>query len=386
MRIGIDASRAFTSERTGTENYSFQIIKHLLELPEAIQHEWILYTRQFSITNYQFLINSLKNKNLKLKIKTVEFKYLWTQLGLALHTWTDGLDVLWVPAHTLPLLRRGFGGLGKPLKTVVTIHGIEYEFLPAYENLLQRWYLPLSTQYAVRSAQKIIAVSQFTKRQLIERLGADSKKIEVVYEGTPHLHLPPKLGGRQERGVLEKYHLHSKSYILFIGTVQPRKNLARLIKAFNHLTVSTEGEVELVLVGKLGWGYSDLPIDKPACRQAGVHFLGYIDDAERDIILQNALVYVQPSITEGFGLPILEAFAAGVPVVSSSGGALPEVVGEAGLLFDPMSVTNIKQQISVLISDPELRNSLIAKGKKQLAKFSWQKAAQETYKILTVEC
>ena len=153
MRIGIDASRAFGRDRTGTENYSYEIITRMLKLPQAKKHTWILYTKE----------------NIKLP-------YLWTQVGLAYKTWTDNLDVLWVPAHTLPVLARP--GLAK----VVTIHGIEYEWLPAYENWLQRWYLPLSTQYAVMSASRIIAVSQFTKKQLVERLGADPKKITVIHE------------------------------------------------------------------------------------------------------------------------------------------------------------------------------------------------------------
>ena len=154
MRIGIDASRAFGQQKTGTESYSYELITQLLKLPEAKNHTWILYTKE----------------NIKLP-------YLWTQLGLAYRTWTDNLDVLWVPAHTLPIFAR------PGLKKVVTIHGIEYEWLPAYENWLQRWYLPLSTQYAVMSANKIIAVSEFTKQQLINRLNADADKISVIHEG-----------------------------------------------------------------------------------------------------------------------------------------------------------------------------------------------------------
>jgi len=352
------------------------MIKHLLALPEAKEHEWILYVRPGTATT-------------EFKTKTINLPFLWTQLGLAYRTWTANLDCLWVPAHTLPVLR-------KPgLKTVVTIHGIEYEFLPSYQNLLQRWYLPLSTKYAVQSAKKVIAVSQFTANQLKERLNVDSSKVTVVYEGDSYTSPQPspklRRGGSMamEGEVLKKYALRTKGYILFIGTVQPRKNLKRLIEAYNltHPTGSSlsccrrgkEGEVDLVLVGKLGWGFDDLPIDK----YPNIKFLRYINDAERDILLQNALVYIQPSITEGFGLPILEAFAAGVPVTSSNGGALPEVVGDAGLLFDPYDVSDIYDQLVKLVDDKKLRDELIAKGHKQLAKFSWQKAAQETYSILT---
>ena len=331
MRIGIDASRAGDLLRTGTESYSYELIKHLLALPEAKKHEWILYTKE----------------NIKLP-------RLWTQLGLAFKTWTDNLDVLWIPAHTLPILRN------PKVKTVVTIHGIEYEWLPAYENWLQRWYLPLSTKFACWSSNKIIAVSQFTKNQLIERLGADPKKISVIYEGTNFVE-PKRSTKERER------------YILFIGTVQPRKNLLRLIEALPL-------GMKLVIAGKLGWNYQEV-VD--AAKKRNVEITGFVSDEKRNTLLKNALAYVQPSITEGFGLPILEAMNAGVPVVSSRGGALAEIVGEAGLLFDPFDVQDIRHKLSLVISDRKLRKKLITKGHLRVQNFSWDKAARETYSILT---
>jgi len=353
MRIGIDVSRAFANQKTGTETYSYQIVKHLLTLPEAREHEWVLYVRP----NSKFEIKNFKlNSNLKLKI--LNYPRLWTQFGLALSTWTDELDVLWIPAHTLPVFR-------KPgLKTVVTIHGIEYEWLPAYENWLQRWYLPLSTQYAVHSAHKIIAVSEFTRDQLIERLGVDPAKISVVYEGT-NFRDPKRSTKIGER------------YLLFIGTVQPRKNLVRLIKAY--LALGTK-HLALIICGKLGWGYEEVV---KLARQHNVVLTGFVSQEKRDQLLKGALAYVQPSITEGFGLPVLEAMHAGVPVVSSNGGALAEIVGNAGLLFDPLDVSDISDKLVKIINNPKLRKELITKGHLRARKFSWEKAAKETYRILT---
>jgi glycosyltransferase involved in cell wall biosynthesis len=393
MRIGIDASRAFTDQPTGTERYSYELITRILRLKEARKQEWILYIRP----NLKFEIRNLK-LNLNCKFQIVNFPFLWTQVGLAYRTWVDRLDVLWIPAHTLPLLR-------KPrVKTVVTIHGIEYEWLPAYENVIQRWYLPLSTQYAVRSADKIIAVSEFTKKQLIERLGADEGKIKVVYEGyTPLSDLPPNLGGRRQRGVLKKYGLISQQYLLFIGTIQPRKNLVRLIEAFadlmpkNLITPSVSppesggerkrgvlGGIKLVIAGKPGWSYEEvLAAPKKFGVEKSVIFTGYVNDAERDILLQNALVYVQPSIIEGFGLPVLEAMAAGVPVVSSTGGALAEVVGNAGRLFSPNNINEITKCLQQTLEDGGLRQELVRRGRQRAANFSWDTAVIETYKILT---
>jgi len=376
MRIGIDASRAFVEHPTGTERYAFEVITKMLRLPEARKHEWILYTRKITPS----LIPPLNLRGGKgVIIKEISFRYLWTQVGLAYRTWVDRLDVLWVPAHTLPVLR-------KPgIRTIVTIHGIEYEWLPAYENRLQRWYLPLSTQYAVSSADTIIAVSKFTKEQLAERLGADERKIRVIYEGfeiTPSSIPPLNLRGGREGDILMKWGLLPKKYLLFVGTVQPRKNLEKLIEAFSRMT---SREYKLVICGKLGWMYENvLAAPKYYKIEDRVIFTNYIDDQARQILLDNALVYVQSSITEGFGLPVLEAMAAGVPVVSSNGGALKEVIGDAGILFDPLDVKQLSNSLELVTNSYVLRKQLIERGQKRVKLFGWEKAAKETMNLITM--
>jgi glycosyltransferase involved in cell wall biosynthesis len=314
-----------------------------------------------------FKTSIFNNPTSNIQLQKINFRFLWTQVGLAYKTWTDKLDVLWIPAHTLPILR-------KPgIKTVVTIHGIEYEWLPAYENWLQRWYLPLSTQYAVMSASRIIAVSKFTKDQLIERLGADPKKILVVHEGINYNDTV-----RQSK-ILEVYGLKKGGFGLFVGTIQPRKNIQRLIEAF-AMTNDQCPMSKLVICGKLGWGYAEVI---NLAKKHGVIITGYVTDENRNTLLKNAMFYVQSSITEGFGLPVLEAMSAGIPVISSNGGALPEVVGDAGLLFDPLDPLDILDKLDQIISNPKLRKLLITKGFFRAKQFSWEKAARETYKILT---
>ena len=142
---------------------------------------------------------------------------------------------------------------------------------------------------------------------------------------------------------------------MFIGTVQPRKNLLRLIEALPT-------GIKLIIAGKLGWNYQEV-VD--AAKNKNVEITGFVSDEKRNELLKNALVYVQPSITEGFGLPILEAMNAGVPVVSSSGGALAEIVGDAGLLFDPLDIEDIRQKLEQIIKNKKLRINLIARGKKE---------------------
>jgi glycosyltransferase involved in cell wall biosynthesis len=180
MVIGIDASRAFIPDRTGTENYSYHLIKEILRLPESKIHTFVLFIRP------NMKVPTELDGYTNVIIKVVPWRYLWTQLGLAWATWgkfsnhkfsNSQMDVLWVPAHTLPIFRNPH------IKTVVTIHGLEYQWLPEYKNLLQRWYLPLSTIYAARSADQLIAVSHFTAKQLEKEIHTNRKKIKVVHEG-----------------------------------------------------------------------------------------------------------------------------------------------------------------------------------------------------------
>lgn len=389
----MDASRAFVEKVTGTERYSREVIERLVSLPEAGEQEWVWYVRQGQKSK-------IEGVELKSKVKVVEIpmKFLWTQVGLAYRTWVDRLDVLWVPAHTLPALR-------KPgVKTVVTIHGIEYEWLPAYENAWQRWYLPLSTQYAVHSADRVIAVSRFTKRQLVERLGADEGKIVVIYEGASG---NAKKKGRSD-GILQRLGLEPKHYLLFVGTIQPRKNLERLVEAFAGLGAEFS-DLKLVIAGKRGWKYAEvLAAPKKFGVEARVVFAGYVSDAERQFLLQKAVVYVQPSITEGFGLPVLEAWQAEVPVVSSGGGALAEILGAsgegpgggekrevsgglertkdgggAGAGFDPYDVGDMMGKLRQVLGSRKLQQQLIERGKVRLKGFDWDRTTEKTYKVIT---
>lgn len=355
MLIGIDASRAETKANTGTENYSKEIIQALLELPEAKKHTFRLYSKD-----------------------NIKWPRLWTQGGLALELMKHPVDVLWVPAHTLPVVRNS------KIKTVVTIHGLEYEYLPQYYQFPQKLWLNKSTEYAVKFADKIIAVSEWTKKQLVDRLGADKNKITVIYEGInpAFSNLQPALpAGRFTiykkeylRQIRYKYSLPEK-YILFVGTIQPRKNLIRLIEA----AAGSKG-VNLVIAGKLGWMYEEI---LELGKKRGVKFIGRVADADLAAVYKMASVFVYPSLMEGFGLPILEAMALGIPVITSDRGALPEVAGRAALIINPEKTEDLAKAIKLILENEDLRQVLIEKGFGQVKQFSWGAAAKQTLAILT---
>jgi len=378
MLIGIDASRAFVKDKTGTENYSLELIKALLKLGEGQKYQFRLYVKGGARVDKE-----IKDEG-NVEVVEINWPRLWTQGGLALECLKRPPDVLFIPAHTLPVIRKS------DLKTVVTIHGLEYEYLPEYYKFPQSLYLNKSTEYAVRQADRLIAVSKWTKSQLVERLGADKKKIKVIYEGIGERFLKAKEYGvnkKMMRQVKYKYGLKDK-YILFVGTIQPRKNLERLIEAFSLLTTRTTSTKtdfgELVIAGKWGWMYEEI---KKAPEKYGIEnrvkFIGRVAEADLAGVYAGAELFVWPSLMEGFGLPVLEAMMMGVPVVTSNRGALPEVVGKAGLQIDPEKVEELAKAMELVMENKELREGLVEKGYGNVKRFSWEKAAKETWQVLT---
>lgn len=342
MIIGFDGSRAFVKNRSGTENYSYQLLKHLLKIDK--KNKYRIYTK-----------NNLK------------WPRFWTQIGLAIKTFTDKLDVLFVPAHTLPIIR-------KPgLKTVITVHDLGSEYLPQMHQFKQRLYLSFMQKYQLRGASKIIAVSKATKEDLVKRIGIKPQKISVIYEGydkqlfKPRYQLPALPAGRP-----------AANYFLFIGTVQPRKNLERVIIAFSRQSSA----VRLVIAGQKGWISEEIyQLPKKLGIENKIKFLGYVPDQKLPALYSGAIALVFPSLFEGFGLPILEAQACGCPVITSNVSSMPEVAGKGAIYVNPYNIDDIVRAMNRIMNH-ELRIELKKTGLENAKRFSWEKCARETLKVL----
>lgn len=359
MTIGFDASRAFTDKKTGTENYSYQTLSRLAKIDRKNQYYIYLASQE----------DVLRGWPDNFKFVTIHNHLLWTQIGLALHTFIDPPDILFVPSHTLPIIRK----LG--LKTLITVHDLGAQYLPQTHQLKQRLYLNFMTYYQLKSATGIIAVSQATKKDLIKKVGIDPKKITVIYEGyDKELYQPLPL----QQSILQKYQLKPNSFFLFVGTIQPRKNLTRLIQAFaNYLKISSTQD-KLVLIGSKGWLSDEIyTLPKQLNIETRVLFLGYIKDKELPYFYSGAKALLFPSLFEGFGIPILEAMACGCPVLTSNISSMPEVAGNGAILVDPYSINAIANGIKD-ITKPQTRAKLIKMGFQQIKKFSWEKSAKET--------
>jgi glycosyltransferase involved in cell wall biosynthesis len=361
MRIGIDISRAAPTRRTGTERYSYELLAALARSDRC--HEYTLYCNG--------LPAELPPLGTNFSLRNIPLPRLWTHARLGPASCRDRLDLLFIPAHVLPLLH--------PPRSVVTIHDLGYLRFPAAYTARRRLELHLTTLWSARAAGHLIADSAATRDDLAGKYAINPDKISVVYlacgkEFQPS-HDPAVIRAcRLKYGILPL----EKPYLLYVGTLQPRKNLRRLIDAFAQ---TAAGEVLLVLAGGRGW--LSEPIAQRAAALAGqVHCTGFVADEDLPVLLSGAQAFVFPSLHEGFGMPVLEAMACGTPVLTSRCSSLPEVAGEAALLVDPLDTAAIAAGLRCLLDAPELRAELRERGLAQAARFSWERCARETRQVL----
>ncbi len=361
MTIGIEAERANNPVKTGVEHYAKQLILHLARIDKA--NSYVLYLR----TRPEEWLTSLP-ANFKLKV--MPFPFFWTQIRISLEMLLNPVDVLFIPASALPLVH--------PKKSIVTIHDLAWKFYPESFTRFMRDFLEWSTGFAVKRACKIIAVSKSTKNDLVKFYKLDERKVEVVHHGYEDAQLT--INNLQ----LTIQHSLPEKYVLFLSTLQPRKNLEGLIDAFRLLkTEEQDLPHKLVVVGRPGWKYMDI-LNKISKNKDIVVYLNHVADDDRLAILSKADLLVLPSFYEGFGMQILEAFAANVPVAVSKISSMPEVAGEAAVYFDPTDTVEVKSAMKSVLTDKSLADSLKEKGRRRLKDFSWQKCAEETLKFLTL--
>jgi len=386
MLIGIDASRGFLKNRTGVEEYSYQLIRALAKIDE--KNQYILYLNGAENITMAGKLDWPEN----FKLKNIPFLRLWVHIALCRAAWQDKLDVLFIPAQAMPIFYLR--------KVVVTLHGLEYEHYPESYSAWRRFYLRLTTKFSLKHAAKIIAVSENTKKDLIKMYNGDTEKIKMVYHGfnapTPTPSPPAIASLRRKRagtfpsGRGSGFPLLSKEgrgevlapFLLAIGRLEKRKNIIGLIKAFE--LIKKDGWIgKLVLIGKPGYGYSEI---KKAIQDSpykeDIIEKGYVSNEEKWRILQSATVFVFPSFYEGFGMPLLEAFAARVPVAASNASSLPEVGGDACVYFNPENIDDMARKIKEVLENENLRQDLIQKCRTRLQNFSWEKCARETLEVI----
>ena len=362
MLIGVDASRATSVQRTGTEFYSARLIEALVALDT--DHHYRLYLNGAPKKPGFFRNNRLYDSP-HVELRTIRLPRLWTHIRLALEVAIRPPDVLFVPSHVVPLWTR--------VRAAVTVHDLGYLFFPNAHPARQRRYLDWSTRHSARAARVVIADSEATKADLVAHYCISPEKIVVAHPGfdsdLARVTDPSTIATVKRRyGVQGDYFVH-------IGTLQPRKNLARLIQAFSKLPVADS--VQLVLAGKTGWLYDELfRMVRCLGLEGRVLFPGYIAQEDKAALLSGAVAYVFPSLYEGFGFPVLEAQACDTPLICANGSSLPEVAGDGALLIDPLVKDDLVQAMARLMADACLRAELVARGRRNRKRFSWRTCAE----------
>lgn len=358
MRIAIDA-RAIAGARAGKGEYSYQIIKHLAKIDS--RNQYFLYSRE--------KLPSRFGANFKLR-------RVWLP-GILWHffVWLD-LKLILKPDVYLALVSYIIPALGVKNSVVFVPDLVAFLFPQKHDPkavFLERRFL----KRALSQSRRVVAISDATKKDLQRLFALPSSKIDVIYLAANQCQQKsPSFLAEVRR----KYNLPSE-FILFAGTLEPRKNLVRLIEAYHELPLKEE--YGLVIAGKKGWYYEEI---FQRVRQLNleqyVRFLGYIKRKDLIALYHLAAVFVYPSLYEGFGLPPLEAMACGTPVITSNISSLPEVAEGAALLVNPRNVAEIAEALERILTDQELRVRLARLGRERAKKFSWEKTARETLKIL----
>ena len=300
-------------------------------------------------------------------------RFIWDQFTYPTRAKQKKVDLIHQPCFSAPL---SFNG-----PVVVTIHDIISILFPETIPFASRMFYSKWMPFSYRKAKQIITVSQSTKRDIVRVLGIPEEKITVIPLGFDKK-LEKVVSSQQISNVKKKYKLPGK-YLLHIGTLEPRKNLDFLIEVFADVVLDPKNsDLGLVITGKKGWYYEGLfEKVKRYNLQDRVVFTGYIDEEDKAAIYQGAQIFTFPSVYEGFGLPPLEAMASGVPVISSDTSSMPEVIGEAGLLISPYDKKKWVEAISRVSQSPKLIQEMREKNKRQVAKFSWTKAAEKTLEV-----
>lgn len=364
MIIGIDASRYGHSSGTGVELYSVKIIQGIIEhFKHQDDHKIVLYTPK--------KLPLYKTKTIRHRV--IPCRRLWTKIRLSAEMLLRKPDVLFVPSHVLPHFA--------PKKSIITIHDTAFMHLKKAYSPFQYWYLKKTTGYAVQKASKIIVPSEATKKDLNRFFNCPNAKICVIPHGSDFA--PKNLTRDIESDVLERMNLKRKdNYFLFIGRLEEKKNLSRLIKAF-MLFSEKFSNYQLVLAGKRGTGFKDIfktAVELEAFQK--VHMPGYITENEKHVLLKYCTAFVFPSLYEGFGFPVLEAFAYKKPLITSKAASIPEIAGEAAIYVNPHDVNSIREGLESLLKNPQIKELTIEKQQDRLDNFSWKKSIEKTIEVI----
>lgn len=382
MKIGIDVRVLLDKHYSGVASFTFYLLKNILKIDK--QNAYCFFYNSFRAVNIKGF--SVKTKNTRYPNKV--FNYFLQKIFNypKLDRVLDGVDVFYLP-HI------NFASFSPKSKNVITIHDLSFLRYPEFFSWRKNfWHKSLNIKKNIKKFDKIIAVSENTKNDLIELLGVDSSKIEVIYPGISHDLIELSNNNKESSDFInnknateflkDKYNIE-KPYILYFGTIEPRKNIKNLISAFNLLR--DDGfDYKLVLVGSWGWKTKEIKKKwKESLYKDDILFIGYVNELDKPIFYKNAEFLVYPSFYEGFGFPPLEAMNFSLAVIASNVSSLPEVLSDCAILINPDKENEIFEAMKMLIKDGVLKKRLIEKASLHIKKFNWEDAATKYLKVFS---
>jgi glycosyltransferase involved in cell wall biosynthesis len=384
MKIVIDGRCLMVGRRTGVEEYTLNLLLALFEADK--KNQYVLFFNSWKEPVFNFdIFKKYKNVEIKRhripnKILNFSFWYLgWPKIDkLAGET-----EVVFMP-------NINFAAISRNCKLILTIHDLSFECYPNHFSWKRRfWHIFINPKKLCRRADKIIAISDSTRSDLISLYKINPAKIETIYSAAGDGFKVISRNDTELVRVKEKYRLPYK-FILYLGTIEPRKNIGAVIRAFdsfNQFAIENKNvelmKYGLVIAGEKGWLSQKIFEEIKTTRSSkGIYFIGRIRNENKKYIYNLASLFVYPSFFEGFGFPPLEAMRCGVPVIASNNSSLPEVVGDGGMLIDPDKPDEICRAMKEILSNRELRDILVKKGLEKAAKFDWKKTAQKTLEMM----
>jgi glycosyltransferase involved in cell wall biosynthesis len=364
MRVAI-STLAMRRELYGVGNYVKNLVLSLSKLDQ--DNEYLLFASE---QNAHHLRDLGSNFRIEYAPGNRFLRLPWEQIELPMRLKQERIDVYHGPTFVAPFV--------KTCRQIVSILDMTFHLTPEKHSVPKRVYFRTMIPRMVRRSDKVIAISESTKRDLIDLLAIKEEKICVTHLGVDK-RFQPVTQEQELARVRQKYSLPSK-YILFVGLIEPRKNLEALVDAYHADSLHTE--FDLVLAGNRGWGYTSL-LEKIANSRVRnrIRMPGYVADSDLPALFSMAVAFVYPSVYEGFGLPVLEAMACGTPVITSQVSSLPEVAGDAAILVDPSDPKALASALQNVLGEDHLRKSLSERGIQRARLFTWEKTAQKTLEV-----
>jgi glycosyltransferase involved in cell wall biosynthesis len=365
-RIGIDLLLLSQFSHTGIVTYTEWIVPHLIERLQK-EYEWILFTKSEKFLKFDYR----RYPNVRIKVTPwMKSPWLWKLAGVSLEARLEHLDLLFIPVSRAPLL--------KSCPVIVYLHDLGFVKHPEYlaRGTVQR--TAFAVKHAALTADLILTNSQFTKQEIRSAYGVSESKIAVTYLGFSQEKFHPEPARNSEvNGLLKRYGIQPP-YVLYVGVIQGRKNLARLIRAAEYWRAK-DPRLQLVLAGKSGWKCGEIYALASKFSHDEVVLTGPVAaDNELRILYQMAECFVLPSVYEGFGIPVVEAMACGTPVILSRAACLPEIGGNAAFYFDPEKPEEIAERVLQVRTSPDLRERMIKAGIARAAEFTWDSCILRT--------